>query len=434
MLRKNIIFLFSITLGFYSCKKDSPTGYPTVVISSPYSMEYFNVPATIQVTGTVSDAKSLTSVSIYIANSQNTPVEHVVQIPITSNNMNISYAYSLNDIHMASGQYYLTISASNGTNTQTTFRQINVDALPTQRTAVYAVTRSSAGINAWKINPAFQDSLSYTVSGDYSSSDVNSYYQQFYIAAHDSGNLSVYSVPTINPYWSITGDVSPTPYFTNIYCNEDNEFVSYYNLGYVKVYNHSGAIQATYAILSGYFPIKTFLWQGYLFVEEKSVSSSQENLWSFYEATTASYQQTALGGPLVAMFGYDNNDLFVFGNNSSVGAYMQMYNIHTNLFYSPISLSAYGKLLSAVQINPNTYLIGFSDGKIYQYTYSPNSITPYINGITASNIRYDSINNQVITSSGKMVSEYNYGLSSGTFVTAVSLPDSVMDIRILYNK
>ncbi len=434
MDRKNIILLFCIFLSIYSCHKDSPPDYPTVIISSPYSLEYFNVPTTIHVTGSVSDAKSLTSVTVYIANSGNTPVEHSIQVPVTSNNMSISLTYSLDDIHMAGGEYYMTITASNGTNTQSAFKQIYVDALPTQRNAVYAITRNSAGINAWKINSSFRDSLSFTVPGDYSSSDVNSYYQQFYIAAHDSGNMNAYSVPDVAPYWSITGAVTSSPYFTNIYCKEDEEFVSYYNLGYVKAYNHYGAIQATYNILSGYFPIKTFLWQGFLFVEEKSISSSQENFWSFYEASTAAYQQAVLSGPMVAMYGYDNNDLFVFGNNNSGGAYMQMYNIHTNLFHSPISLSSYGKLLSAAQINASTYLMGFSDGKIYQYTYNPNSITPYINGITASNIRYDSINNQVITSSGKMVSEYNYGLSSGTFVTSVNLPDSVMDIRILFNK
>ncbi|HTA28309.1 MAG TPA: hypothetical protein VK809_11000, partial [Bacteroidia bacterium] len=220
MLKKNIILLFGLFLGIYSCKKDSPPGYPAVVISSPYSQEYFNVPTTIHVTGSVSDAKSLTAVTVYIANSQNTPVEHSIQVPVTSNNMSISLIYSLNDIHMAGGEYYMTITASNGTNTQSAFAKIYVDALPTQRTAIYAVTRNGAGINAWKINSSFQDSLSYTVSGDYSSSDVNSYYQQFYIAAHDSGNMNVYAVPDAAPYWSITGDVTPAPYFTNIYCKE----------------------------------------------------------------------------------------------------------------------------------------------------------------------------------------------------------------------
>lgn len=434
MERKNIILLFCFFLGLYSCKKDSPAGYPSVQISSPYSGEYFNVPGTIQVTGHASDSKQLTAVNVYIANAKNMAVEQTVKIPVTSNSMNISLGYLLNDIHMPGGEYYMTISASNGTNISSAFQQIYVDALPTKRTAIYAITRNSAGVHALKINSSFEDSLGFTVSGDYSSSDINSYYQQLYIAAHDSGNLNVYAVPQGGTVWGIEGPVTSAPYFTNVYCKEDVEFISYYNLGYVKSFNHSGAIQATYTIFPGYYPIKTYLWNGFLFIEEKSMSSSQESLWMFYEASAASYKQAALGGPVVAMYGFDNDDIFVFGNNSSGGAYMHMYKISTNLFYSPISLASYGNILSAAQINANTYLIGFSDGKIYQYTYNPNSIVPYISGITASNIRYDSINNQVITSSGNVVSEYNVGINNGTFVTSVTLPDSVMDVRILFNK
>ena len=211
MLRKNSIFLFCLFSGLYSCKKDSNPGYPTVLISSPYNQEYFNVPATIQVTGTASDSKNLTAVSVYLANAQNVPIEHTIIIPVTSNSMNISCTYSLDDIHLPSGQYYMTITASNGTNRVSAFQEINVDAIPTKRTAVYAITRSSAGINAYKINSSFQDSISFTVSGDYSSSDVNSYYQQLYITAHDSGNLNAYAEPYASPYWNLVGGVSPSP-------------------------------------------------------------------------------------------------------------------------------------------------------------------------------------------------------------------------------
>jgi hypothetical protein len=435
MDRKITIPFFLLFLGIYSCNKNSPPDYPSVQISSPYSLATFNVPGTIQVTGHASDSKSLTSISVYIANSQNQPVEQSILVPVTSNSMNISLTYELNDIHMAGGEYYMTITASNGTNIASAFQQIYIDALPTKRTAIYAITRSSAGINAWKINSAFQDSLSFTVSGDYSSSDINTYYQQLYIAARDSGNVNVYSVP--NPAeleWNIPGSPNPNPYFTNIYCNNDGEYLSYFTLDYVKCFNHSGQLQATYNTYAGYYPIKTFLWDNLVFIEEKSISSSAENLWAYYQGSGPKQQMPLPAGPMVAMCGYDNNDIFLFGNNSTGGAYMVLYSISANNYFSPITLAPYGQLLSVAQVNSNTYLMGFSDGIIYQYTYNPNSITPYINGVTASHVRYDSINNQVITASGKMVSEYNYGISSGTFITSVMLPDSVMDVRILFNK
>jgi hypothetical protein len=442
-MRKRLsLFFFIFFLAICSCKKDTPAGYPSVQISAPYSLAVFNVPCTIQVTGHASDSKSLTSVTVYIANGQNIALESPIQIPVTSNSMNVSCSYQLNDIHLPSGQYYMTITASNGTNVSSAFQPIYIDAVPTKRVAIYAITRDATGVHAWGIDSVFKISpaFSYTVSGDYSSSDVNSYYQQLYIAGHDSGNVNVYSVPMPSRDWAISGVPSTTPYFTNVYCNNDAEFVSYYanNLanGYVKCYNHLGALQSVFNATTGYYPVKTYAWENFLFTEEKGISlSASEWLHIFYQSTSASYNQTSLPGPITAMYGYDNNDIFIFGNTGSGDGFIKLYNIPGNTFYSPpFSLNTYGKLLSAAQINANTYLLGFSNGTIYQYTYNPVSIIPYINVIIASTIRYDSINNQVIIASGKTVNAYNYGIGSATLAASITISDSVRDLRILYNK
>lgn len=291
-MRKINILFFCLALMVYSCKKETPADYPSVQITSPYSLSTFNVPGTIQVTGNVSDSKTLTSVNVYVANSQNIAMEQTVPIPITSNNMNISFSYLLNDIHMASGSYYMTITASNGTNTVSAFKQIYVDALPTKRIVVYAITRNNAGVHAWGIDSVFQVSpaFSYTVPGDFSSSDVNSYYQQLYIAGHDSGNVNVYGVPAVSSEWGVIGNPSPSPFFTNVYCNRDAEYVSFYSLANasIKCYNHAGAVQGVYNIVAGYYPIKTCILAGWLLAEEKAIASSSENLMIFYAGSGGS--------------------------------------------------------------------------------------------------------------------------------------------------
>src|SRR6185312_4697943 len=255
----SLLFLIFF-LALCSCKKDTPAGYPSVQISAPYPSAIFNVPCTIQVTGHASDSKSLTSVTVYIANGQNVAVESPIKIPVTSNSMNVSCLYRLSDIHLPSGQYYMTITASNGTNTASAFQQIYIDAVPTKSVAIYAITRDAMGVHAWGIDSTFHVSpaYSYSVLGDYSSFDINSYYQQLYIAGHDSGNVNVYSVPMPSPDWAISGTPSPTPYFTNVCCNNDAEFISYYanNMpnGYVKCYNHLGALQSVFNATTGYYP------------------------------------------------------------------------------------------------------------------------------------------------------------------------------------
>jgi hypothetical protein len=435
MVRKYTCPFFCFFLVICSCNKDSNPDYPSVQISSPYSLASFTIPGSIVVTGHVSDSKSLTSVSVYVSNSQNTPVEQSVQIPVTSNNMNVSCTYSLSDNHMVSGEYYMTITASNGTNIASAFQQIYINTSPIARTAIYAITRNNTGINVWKINSSFHDSLSYTVSGDYSSSDINSYYQQLYIAGHDSGNVNVYSVPVPAYAWNIPAIPSPSPYFTNVYCNNDVEFVSFCSnpLGYVKCYNHSGGLQAVYNSQAGYYPGKTFLWNGLVSVEEKNISlTASENLLTYYEGG-GSLEQINIPGSIINMFGYDNSFIFLFGNNSSGMAYLKLYDVQNNTIYSPITIPS-AQMLSAAQINAGTYLISFNNGTIYQYTYNPSIIAPFISGITASTIRYDSLNNEVIAAENKTISEYAYNTGSARFIASVSVPDSVLDLKILYNK
>lgn len=441
MRKRHGIFFFISFLTICSCKKDVPADYPSVQISAPYSLAVFNVPCTIQVIGHVSDAKSLTSVSVYIANSQNIGLEPSLRIPVTSNNMDFSCSYQLSDVHLPGGQYYMTITASNGTNVASAFQQIHIDAVPTRRVAIYAITRDATGVHAWGIDSTFHIApvYNYSVPGDYISSDINSYYQQLYIAGHDSGNVNVYSVPTPSAEWSIPGNPSPIPYFTNVYCNNDVEFVSYYANaapnGYVKSYNHSGVLQAVYTMGQGYYPVKTFAWRGFLFAEEKNISSASDNLVIFYEASSAAYNQAVLPGPVTAIYGYDNNHIFIFGNNSSGTGYITLYSISGSTFYMPsFPLSGLGKLLSAAQVSPNNYLLSFSKGGIYQYSYNPSGITPYITNTTASVVRYDSINNQVLAASGNILNEYNYGIGSATFAASVTLPDSIRDVSVLYNK
>jgi len=437
MLSKKRIFIFSLCAIFFACKKDKTVDTPTVQITAPTGLQTFSVFDTLTVKANVSDPQGLKSVSIYLSTGNPTPVLPNSSVTITSNNMSFSWPYALYDLHLATGTYYITVSASNGTNIAYAYQQINVDAAPTVREAGYAITRNGSNTEAYKLDNTMHISSSFPVSGNYSSSDVSSYYQQLYIASSDSGNVNAYGVPADVGAWSTPGGFSPTPFFTNVYSYGDAAYISCYGIGnggYVKYFNHNGISQAQINAVTGYFPIKTFAWDNYLLVEQKKVSSPAENLVLYYAASGLGYQQASLPGPVVAMYGMDNDDVFIFGSQPSGAPYLMKYSISGNNFYSPVSLPN-AKILSATQINSQTFLVGFNNGIIYQYTYNPVNFLPYISGINANRLRYDAVNNQLVLATGKIVQEYNCGPSSATLAyTSTPLPDSVMDVEILNNK
>jgi hypothetical protein len=130
------------------------------------------------------------------------------------------------------------------------------------------------------------------------------------------------------------------------------------------------------------------------------------------------------------MFGYDINDLLVAGNQSNGMPYLLQYNISANTFFAPVALPS-SRMLSAVQINSNTYLLSFADQTIYQYTWSPNAFSPFMSGVAASKLRYDAVNNEILAAAANTVKEYTY--PGASLLYSASLGDSVLDIQILYN-
>lgn len=413
-----------------ACKKENNKDTPSINIIAPAGFTSYNVFDTVKVTAQVSDPAGLKTVSVYIMNSANIQVLQGYQVQVTSNNMTFTVPLIINNIHLPSGNYFVAVNAYNGANMNYAYRQIYIAAAPQKRVAVYAITRAGTWLQGYTLDSALHSSTAFTVAGNYAASDVNSYYQQLYIVPLDTGNASALNVPANSFAWSLQGINSPAHYFTNVYSYGNAAYVSLF-AGFVKFYNSTGVLQMQINTDTAYYPVKTLVWNNFLFVEEKSISSPGDNLVVFYQASGMGYQQLALpSGSQVAMFGYDINDLLVAGNQSNGMPYLLQYNISANTFFAPVALPS-SRMLSAVQINSNTYLLSFADQTIYQYTWSPNAFSPFMSGVAASKLRYDAVNNEILAAAANTVKEYTY--PGASLLYSASLGDSVLDIQILYN-
>ena len=220
---------------------------------------------------------------------------------------------------------------------------------PPKRVAVYAITRNGGNTEVWNLDANMYVTSSFSVSGNYSASDVSSYYQQLYIAASDSGNVNAYNVPAGGGAWSVTGGFSPTPFFTNVYSYNDAAYISYYGIGnggYIKYFSHYGIDQAQINVVTGYYPIKTFAWDNYLLVEQKNVASTAENLVLYYAQSGAGYQQVSIPGLLLPCMVWIMMMCLFSETEPSGTPYLMKYSISGNNFYSPVVLPN-AKLLSA---------------------------------------------------------------------------------------
>jgi hypothetical protein len=416
-----------------SCKKDNDESGPTIVFNTPQENQTFNVFDPVIVNATISDENKITAVSIALLDNQRNQVHASLAVPVASSpRFTLNTAYYLDNIHLETGTYFIQITASDGKNDSRKVQQIFVVAAPKVLRKVYVITTPSSSSTIINyLDTATNTLQSYqTFSGDYLASDANSYFQYFYKCGNYTGSFSGIDLTYDLPKFHYNATVSSVPYFTGFYPTEKTNYVSLYS-GYIRGYDYTGNLVFGANAVSGFFPKKTIKNSGYFISEQKDYSTSANILVTYY-ATGAKQQQQILLQDVVAMYEKDYGNVFLFGNNAGQGV-IQLFDRTNNSIWNPYPFAlATGNILSVAQINPNVYLIAHSNGSIYKYQYNTSSVTPYLTGYTALELKYDDINNTIYIVESNSITIINY--SSASVVNTINSAIPIKGINLLYNK
>lgn len=430
--RGSLFFFLIPVLCLFSCKKDTDDFGPTVTVSSPAENQFFNVNDVIHLQASVSDETKITAVSIRLVDANMNTAHISMGVPISSPSMKINTFYTLDNIHLESGVYYLLITASDGKNDSHTYRKIYIGGIPRVVKKVFVASSSGTSqTNFFYIDSAFSSLTFYkTFTGDYIGSSVSGYYQQVNMCGNYTGNFTGIKLSDNSVKFNVAPIVSSSPYFTGFYDTDKNNYVAGYD-GSIKGYGFEGNIIYNAAATDTYYTKHMCLNNNYMIAEEKNKTSALRNLITYYP--TGAGQQTCLLNQDVAAFcEKDGDEVFVFGNSSGQGV-VQLFNRINNSLSSPYPYPLDpGTILSAVKIDANTYLIGHSNGTIYKYTYQNSSMTTYLTGYTAIQLRYDFAGNRIYIAETNRISTVDY--PSATPVSSVNSTETVLDIHLLYNR
>jgi len=433
-VKKYLFLLYAFVLVLViSCKKENDDTAPTIVFYTPTENQTFNVFDPVLVNATVSDDIKLTAVSIALLDNQRNQVQGSVAVNIASSpRFTFNAAYYLDNIHLETGTYFIQITASDGKNDSRKVQQIFVVAAPKILKKIYVVTApsvSSTIINY--VDTATNGLLPYqTFSGDYMASDANSYFQYFYKCGNYTGSFSGIDLTYDLPKFHYNAVITSAPYFTGFYATEKTNYISLYS-GYIRGYDYTGNLVFGASAVSGYYPKKTIKNNGYFVSEQKDYTTSANILVTYY-ATGAKQQQQTLSQDIIAMYEKDYESVFLFGNNAGQGL-IQLFDRNANNIWNPYPFSlATGSILSVVQISPTVYLIAHSNGTIYKYQYNTSSVTPYITGYTAIELKYDDVNNRLYVVENSTITVINY--SSTAVVNTINSASPIKGLNLLYNK
>jgi hypothetical protein len=386
----------------------------------------------VAVSADISDETKISSVSVTLVDVNHIPVHTSVSASVTSPSMTLNISYPLDNIHLESGQYALLITASDGKNDSHTYQPILITAVPKVLKKVFVATGTSAfQTSLYSIDSTFSSMSFYnSYSGDFIGTSASSYYQQVYLSGSYTGNFTGISLASNTVRFSVAPAISASPYFTGYYSEDKKNYLARYDET-VKGYNQAGSIFYNATANSGYYVRKMTLNKGYLVAEEKSKTSSGKLIVSFYSTGTPE-QQVSISQDVVAFCEKDDHNVFVFGNDAGQ-AVIQLYDRMNNSVWNPYpyALPA-GTLLSAVKIDPDTYLFSHSNGNIYKYQYLSGSITTYLSGYTALQLKYDELNNDVYIAETNLLTAVDY--PSKTVMHSVPSAENIYDFSFLYNR
>lgn len=428
LLRNTLIFI--LLLQLFACRKEKDENGPEITFITPLDYDNYSTYDIISFKADISDETKIAMANVTLVDENYVPVHSTLPFTVTSPRMTVNTTYALDNIHLSTGLYYLMITATDGDNDSRAYKPVHITGIPKALKKIFLATANGTSTNMSYIDSTFSGVTPYrTFSGDYLGTSVSSYYQEVFMCGNYSGSYTGVELQSNAVKFSVSPLISATPYFTGYYSEDKNNYVARYD-GTIKGYDRLGNIMYTGNANSGCFVRKMIRSSNYMVAEEKSKTSSSRLLVTLY-STGAAQQQVAISQDVVAFCRKDDDNVFAFGNNAGAGVIMLYDRVHNNLWSPyPYTLPA-GTILSAVRIDADTYLLGHSNGTIYKYNYQTSSLTTYVTGYTAIQLKYDEIDNRVYIAETNLVTGLDY--PSLTVVSSVPCAENILGMDLLYN-
>ncbi len=426
------VFLF-VSITFLSgCKKDGDEEAPLIELTSPTENQEYDVYDEIPVIGSVYDNNHLAYVRIQVIDENMTPVLPAMNFYPEGNSFTINHAYSIDDVLMDSGIYYLQIQASDGVQATNKFVKIKINAAPKVLKYVIAVTKSGSYLNVVKIDSAFNPTTLFSVYSDYLGSGVCNDYGQFYLGGSYTGDINVYEMEHWTKIWDVpVTEDPPFAWFTGMKLSGEYLWVGYQTGKYEK-YNHYGQLLMSINTVTTWAPAQFCLIGDKLITEERSTTNAYKELAVRYEYSGAVAGDYFTGDNSVGMLAADASNVVRVINDASQQAYLRLFNMNLVLENDPGQQMGIGKAYGMVP-HGTGMAIAHDEGV---YLYDPETAVLYLN-ISAPKTKAvccDETLQMIIVGQDNYVKYYQDLSPFAHLLHTVTLSDSVVAVHAVYNK
>jgi hypothetical protein len=278
----------------------------------------------------------------------------------------------------------------------------------------------------------FQSTLWNPIYTDFSAAAIDSKNQQLIIAGNVIGDIVAYNTETQAANWSIAAIPNPPfPFCTQLSVQNNEVLISLYYDNLFKIYSCSGSlIRSTPTEIPDFYPIFAYKSSYYYIVGIRGISGANA-IMLLHPSSLYMHNCHFISHEIIALFDYDNDAVFCFGNDAGQGV-MEIYIISDNNSWTPHTIPV-GEIYDVEEIAKGEYYIAHTNG-LYKYKYFNNSLVQILTSTNPRKIAYDKENLVLYMheNTGLFSSYSMSGIPS--LINQQTVNDSVLDIKLLFNK
>ncbi len=430
----NAIFLLFLVTGtipiIEGCHEKEDTQYPEISVIQPLPGSIYENGDTIKFKAVFSDNQNLKNVEISLVDPDNKPMLATLsQIP-GQNPFTHQGDYVIDDPFLPGGIYQLRFRATDGLNVTNKFIEIQIHELAKKLLYPIVVTHPEPGKwKAYRLTNNDEWKEFYIQSGDYIGSAVNSPASQFYMCGITISHLVAIKLPDGAPLWNVKPGIHLSQrWFEGIEFSYPQLYVTCAE-GNIRGFDKTGSEiykSDTYAAAVPHLAVTT---KNFIIASFKDAFSNNRFLIAFHNPGGLMINQKFIQSDVTALLQTTADKVLVFSNSDGLGN-ISLYNGADNTLI-PMHPFYKGTFKEAKCLDSDNYLIASSAG-LYRYQLSNNSLTPFVMKLINSQIACDNTSGLIYTCSGKMLEVYTFPFAS--LVASYSLPDTAIDLHLLFNK
>jgi len=409
-----------------ACKKNDDS-VPQIIMSSPVANEEFIAGDTLLVKASITHSSVIVSVKVALVNTEGVPVLTPKYFFPATNSYEVNYEY-LVESDLPGGNYSLLLSVADEKSTEKLYTPVAIRGQERVFNRVIAVCKpNTLKTYLYTINKVGEQNLILSLDCRCTDADISNDLRLLYILRKSPDILIALDLDSLWTEYSIDA-MPPYPEFNSV------SFFSFPSLAYVpnangeiRGYNGSGTPVYVTAVNLDTIPLRCWKHDNIILAYCERRGGPERFIRQYYCNTGVFRLGMEMDLDIIGIFSPDPDISIVFGNDEN-GRVLE-YDVRANFIYSEISIPE-GTIGSIVSLTAGKCLFSHVDG-IFIYDYDGGSVIPWLTGIEADAIAYDSVREYVYVATGNLIQVYR--LSDEELLQEVTLPYEVEKILIQYN-